>query len=384
MENRAVPNITHFCTLPFNGAQIDEEGKVTPCCNWDPSDQKGWPKLENGLHEALHHPRFQEVRSNMLNQIDTPGCRKCFENEKAKKESTRLSNLSRDKDWIKETYHNNLFNKDFHELHYLDTTFSILCNLSCRMCNSGVSSTYGKIVGKNKLADSFNISEVDIDVSKLNRLKFVGGEPLIEPKHNLFIEKIVSKGVKLKNLDLIYHTNATKLPTKAVQEVWKKCKSVQINLSIDAYGDMNWQQRPGPYTWNDIEKVCTQYKQWARDWKNINIRVSSVITKINVFYLHELENWINTFWGSEFKDKDSSFFGAYCIEWPKQLSICDWHNNEDKKQKVKEYLNKLEHKKIKNHILHWIDNDIGIYHQSFKYETSKLNEYWKYDIDKYL
>ncbi len=384
MENRAVLNVKYFCSLPFNGAQINEEGTVKPCCNWDPSDQKDWPTMEEGLTKAVQHPRFQEVRYNMLNNIYTPGCRKCFENEEAKKDSTRLANLSRDKDWIKETYDNNLFSKDFYELHYLDTTFSILCNLSCRMCSGGLSSTFGKIIKKDNITDSFDISEVDIDVSKLDRIKFVGGEPLMEPKHNLFIEKIVKSGVELKNLDLVYHTNATKLPTKAVQKVWKKCKSVLINLSIDGYGDINWKQRPGPYNWDDIERVCRQYKEWSKEWGNIRIRISSVITKINIFHLHELEKWIHNFWGKEYQERDNAFFGAYCIEWPRQLSICDWYLDEEKKKEVNEYIFNIQNKTIRNHIKYWINNNVGRRYGHFDKEQEMLNNYWKYDIEKYL
>lgn len=384
MEKRETPNVKYFCSLPFNGAQINEEGTVKPCCNWDPADQNDWPNMKDGLTNAVQHPRFQEVRDNMLNDIYTPGCRRCFENERAKKDSTRLANLSRDKDWIKQNFDNNLFNKDFYELHYLDTTFSILCNLSCRMCSGMVSSTFGKIIEKDNITDSYDISEVDIDVSKLDRIKFVGGEPLMEPKHNLFLEKIVRDGVNLKNLDLVYHTNATKLPTKAVQEIWKKCKSVLINLSIDGYKDTNWIQRPGSYTWDDIERVCKQYKEWSQQSENIRIRVSSVITKINIFHLHELEKWIDDFWGQEFYEKDHSFFGAYCIEWPKQLSICDWYLNEEKKKQVNEYIFKIKNNKIRNHIKFWIKNNVGRSYGKFDYEQEMLNDYWKYDIDKYL
>lgn len=383
MEKREIPHINYFCSLPFNGAQIDEDGTVRPCCNWDPVE-KDWPTMQYGLANAVQHHRFKEVRHNMLNGINTPGCRRCFENERAKKDSSRLANLSRDRDWIRETNHNNLFSKDFYELHYLDTTFSILCNLSCRMCSGAVSSTFGKIIGKDNITDSYDISEVDIDVSKLDRIKFVGGEPLMEPKHNLFLEKIVSDGVDLKNLDLVYHSNATKLPSKAVQEIWKKCKSVLINLSIDGYRDTNWQQRPGPYNWDDIETVCKQYKEWSQEWKNIRMRISSVITKINIFNLHELEKWIDDFWGQEYLEKDEAFFGAYCIEWPGQLSICDWSLDEEKKQKVNEYIFKIRNKKIRKHIKHWINNVVARKYPTFNLEQKILSDYWKYDIDKYL
>ena len=378
-----IPNTTHFCTHPFSGAQIHEGGLVMPCCNWDSNDRKGWPTLDDGLEKAVHHPRFQKVRNDMLNQIDTPGCRRCFENENAKGESSRTWSLEREKEWIKDSYSKNLFNKDFYQLRYLDATFSILCNLSCRMCSSNISTTFRKIVNGDSLPTSLDIDKFDLDISKLTYVKFVGGEPLMEPKHNLFIEKIVNEGVALENLNLIYHTNATKLPTQKILEVWKKCKSVQINLSIDAYGDINWKQRPGPYNWKDIENVCNKYKEWTRQYKNINVGISSVITKINVFYLQQLEEWINQFWNEEIKN-DKNFFNAYCIEWPKQLSICDWHNNDLRKKEVKEYIVKLKNNKIKKHVLFWIESDVGKHHDSFIRENKKLNDYWKYDIDKYL
>ena len=386
MKKANVPNSTYFCTLPFSGAQINEFGVVTPCCNWDFNDRKGWPKLEDGgLEKAVQHPRFQEVRNNMLEQKPTSGCRKCFDNERAKSQSFRLWTLERDKEWIKESQQRNLFDKDFFEMRYLDSVFSILCNLSCRMCSSSVSSTYSKIVEPHKkVLKTPQLDLYDIDFSKLSYLKFVGGEPLMEPKHDQFIEKITQEDVDIPNLSLIYHTNATMLPNKKVQAVWKKCKSIQINLSIDGYGDINWKQRPGPYTWQDVEKVCKQYRLWAREWKNIKIRVSSVITKINVFHLHELEQWADTFWDKDMHHKDHSLFEAHCIEHPGELSICDWHDNLERKTQIKKYLQNIKRPYLRDHILYWLENVSSKTAFDYNIKSKRLDKYWKYDIDKYL
>ena len=35
------------------------------------------------------------------------------------------------------------------------------------------------------------------------------------------------------------------LPSKQVQEFWKRCKQITL-MSIDSYAENNWHQRPGP------------------------------------------------------------------------------------------------------------------------------------------
>ena len=54
---------------------------------------------------------------------------------------------------------------------------------------------------------------------------------------------------------MTYHTNCTMLPSKQVQEFWKRCKQITLHMSIDSYAENNWHQRPGPYTWKDL-LVC--------------------------------------------------------------------------------------------------------------------------------
>ena len=100
--------------------------------------------------------------------------------------------------------------------------------------------------------------------------------------------------------------------------------------------------------------------------------------------MHELEKWIHNFWGKEYQERDNAFFGAYCIEWPRQLSICDWYLDEEKKKEVNEYIFNIQNKTIRNHIKYWINNNVGRRYGHFDKEQEMLNNYWKYDIEKYL
>jgi len=379
-----------FCPMPFIHAQINPGGKVLPCCKWQ-EDQDGntaWPNInDGGLDQALNHKNFQKVRQDLLEGKMPGGCSKCFKQESTLGKSYRLYRLNKDKSWIDKTF--DKLSKTYHSMRFIETAFSTLCNLSCRMCWPGVSSTFHKIVNpkqkKQQLYD-YGLDFYNIDLSNLKEIKFVGGEPLMEQKHDDFIQHLIDNNTDIKDLELIYHTNATVLPSPRVREFWKKCKSVQLKLSIDGYDSNNWNQRPGPYTWLDVIKVCDTYKQLAKDMPNLKIRISSTITKISVFHLVELENWIQDYW-KEFCDNDHLFWDAYPCVQPKQLAICDWTGNSERFSQVKKYLTQLKRKDIAMSILNEFDLNHSknfTYDDNFNDYQTKLNNYWNYSIDKYL
>lgn len=371
--------------MPFEHAMINDDGYVRPCCSWDmevDKDDDPWPNIkEGGLSKAVHHKKFRQVRQDILNGKDVDGCRKCHLQEKVKGSSFRKYRNHTDRDFINSTE----FTADTHVLRYIETGFSILCNLSCRMCWAGLSSTYWRITRpgtKIGTAYNFNNGSYDSDLTQLSEIKVVGGEPLMEQKHDDFIHELIKQDIPDNQLKMTYHTNATMLPSKKVQEFWKRCKLIQLNLSIDSYDKNNWEQRPGPYTWQDILAVCDQYKEWAKEWGNIRLNIGGTLTKINIFHVHEMEQWVKDYW------QGSPGWGSYgfqLAERPVQLSITDWKNNPERVQQVTEYVNtKIESLELQRHILSAFEEPTASGNTDFDSNQKLLDEYYGYNILQWL
>ena len=369
--------------MPFIHAYLDAKGDIRPCCSWDlevDDHQDPWPNIKDGLHNAVNSIKFQDVRDKVLRGENVEGCRKCYHQERNEGNSFRIRRLLEDRHWTpKQTFH-----KDFHRLRYLETGFSSLCNLSCRMCWSGSSTTFHKITKPGKrieLSYDWSIDEYDCDLSELTHLKFVGGEPLMEHKHDTFIDRLLKEHNDLSKLHILYHTNCTKLPSKQVQELWKQCRKIELSMSIDGYDKTNWLQRPGPYTWQDIIAVTDQFKAWSEEWGNIELGVGACLTKLNVFKMHELIDWTKTYFRNT---KGWKGLGFDVAERPREISIQDWNKDPVRVAQVTEYANTLAEPFRSQAIsgLHFIPAEGDI--ETFKYEQRKLNDYWGYSIDEYL
>ena len=82
------------------------------------------------------------------------------------------------------------------KIRYLETGISSLCNMACVMCGPYASSTIHSIeFPKKKIPKGFHESNdnIDEDLSELRYLKFVGGEPMLEHKHDDLLEKVMKK-----------------------------------------------------------------------------------------------------------------------------------------------------------------------------------------------
>ena len=131
-----------FCYYPFYAMVFKLYDKhdlkaVAPCCmmhdTYDPETNQYnsiLPKEElTGLtpHQIFHHPKFEELRENLSNNIRDSRCLTCWNLEDKNITSHRL-------------YTRWQFPEEFRtDLKEIDISLSNKCNLACRMCNTGSS-----------------------------------------------------------------------------------------------------------------------------------------------------------------------------------------------------------------------------------------------------
>lgn len=180
------------------------------------------------------------------------------------------------------------------------------------MCNPYSSSQWveewNSVVTKAELVPNFPIN--DEEAKRLSRLDWptnektwdslieiadtieeiylTGGEPTLAIEQyklfDLLIEKNLSKKIKLK-----YNTNLTNIPKKMI-EYWKNFRRIQINASIDAFGDLNRYIRY-PTAWSSVEKNMDQFF----NMKNVEVQLHCTVQTYNILNLNELFDWMKKY-----------------------------------------------------------------------------------------
>ena len=149
----------------------------------------------------------------------------------------------------------------------LDIRFSNLCNSKCIMCDPLYSSLWyedqilvnkkrhfdvgtkryniEKFVGVNKSTYRDDMPDWNDDprwwaqfdkmAPHMRHIYITGGEPFVQPVHDVFIQKLVDRGYA-KNIVIEYDTNLTVLNPK-ILNMLKEFKDIIIRVSLDGVGE---------------------------------------------------------------------------------------------------------------------------------------------------
>jgi sulfatase maturation enzyme AslB (radical SAM superfamily) len=263
-----------FCRFLSNGYSINLNKKlvVKPCC---------WYRGETPFDENL-----EQTRKLQLDSVTgwIPGCSVCQKQEQAGYNSFRQSSF----DIIPDT--------DDNAIVALDINIDFNCNAACVICGPEYSSLWAKQSDKNKVihiksdydAQSYlDTMLVTTDLSKLRRIKFFGGEPLLTDSHIQVLEKIPHP----EQVDIWYTTNASILPTPELLNLWGKFKLVYFEASIDGI-DEQFNYIRWPLRWSHIERNLLTLKATAP--VNVLFRINHTLNPFNIFYYDRLEQWVHT------------------------------------------------------------------------------------------
>lgn len=297
------------CVLPFHHLFIGPGNEIKPCCMFN-LDSKNQSKYL-GNEDMFQGETFENIRSNIRAGIPVNGCSRCYHQDTMSGDSYRTIFLKKYKD----TAGVDFTPPSKGELVFLEISFSNVCNNRCRMCNPNYSTNWysdAKKIGLHipvKGVIETDTTLKNLDLKKLKFIKISGGEPLMEQ------QKIIDllSSCSLENVSLFVNTNATMLPTAELMEIFKKCQSVEVNLSIDAYGDLNDFLRTGS-RWAEVEKNL----KWFYD-NFEKIRIHSTITIYNVNCYDKLIDYIKT----NFPRINHDFMMVFELEWMKVSNLPD-------------------------------------------------------------
>lgn len=294
MPNKKTPP-KHFCILPWIHLNINPNGKVNACCTQTDIFNLGSVRTEN-LSELWNCENLKKIRREILNGELPEACRYCFERECEGFESDR----QRANEYAAQKYHDLVDQTlsdgtlpDFN-LRSLDIRFSNFCNLSCRICRPVASSgwyTDAKFLGMKHL----DLSKIDTPtpgniklrdevfplLPQLDRIFFVGGEPLLQKDHYLTLLELL----KTNNTQILidYISNFTELTfgEYSVIDLWKKFPHVSVHISLDAIKERAELLRKG-LCW---EKFLKNLETVRKETPHVSLKVTPTVSIHNIFHI---------------------------------------------------------------------------------------------------
>lgn len=306
----------YFCTIPWVHLRLDHnyqsETGVSPCCkfyyeSWDQLNPEN--HVRDGIAKAMNTQPFQKIRANMLAGIPVDGCVNCYADEAVHGKSMRTdANKS-----FASIIDNNL-STNFLHTKFIEVSLDNTCNIECKMCSSYNST---KLRRRDELLgfdihpnSSFNPDLLDeLDLSHVEHIKMVGGEPLLSKNHLPFLKKFPDPS----KLSLLYNTNATILPEGEAKEIMASAKELSFIISCD-----------GIYKYND-------YQRWGSNFETIIANANTIknsfdnikwFTFLNTFTLLNLNNYGDTIqWFNEHNLETFSNWGegplsvAHAPDW---------------------------------------------------------------------
>lgn len=300
-----------FCVLPWMHVATNAAGTLRVCCNSTPG-KNGLEHPEGGkyklhkhdLREAWNCDTMQNIRQQFINGERPEMCERCFREEDAGVRSARQG-------WNESWYD---ANADYSsttpdpKAQYIDLRLGNLCNLKCRMCNPYAS---------NQWVDEWNLIEDPLPEEELKRLDtdtmtwpnkqrvwenlmnvadsieeiyLTGGEPTLALAQFRLFDFLIERGLN-ENITLKYNTNLTNIPQRMI-DYWSKFKRVKLNISIDAYGDLNRYIRY-PTNWRLVEKNLRRFVDMQD--QGIRIQIHTTVQIYNMLHLNTWFDWIKQF-----------------------------------------------------------------------------------------
>lgn len=307
--------------MPFTHMHIDTDSNVKLCCVADFNIPLSRDITTTSMREIWTGPEYQQIRRDMLNGVQVKQCSGCYNLEKdGGMGSDRIAHNS----WFKPDSNFDVDivngNTSGHPT-WVDWRPGRFCNLGCRMCFVGVSSTIADehlanpdltdVTGeewfevKDWIDDDKTYIEMQEMIPHLRTIKIAGGEPFFMQGVIKMLKWCIDSGNTHLRLDIT--TNGTRMQGKVLK--WLSAfNSVDIQFSIDGIGYVNDYIRYGA----EWDKIAAAYRQYLDSGFKTNL-----LATVQAYNLHDIPNIIQ-FW----KDNGShNNLILNFVNWPSEFKI---------------------------------------------------------------
>lgn len=266
------------CYAPWVTTYELSNGDIVPCCEWDFSKPVISTRKHVSLDDRFNHPNMVKLKNHFLTSDVLPiPCNNCQKEEKA----GLISQRQEIAEVIKKspTYK---FNPDEYKLLWLDYRESNLCNFSCKMCGTELSSTHAKIAGVyGKTGILKNPHKLQMYLDKLDDvelIQFLGGEPTLTDSLYIILKEIRNRNLQ-HNMKVGIVTNGSLLHRHEdnLLELFDGFRDVDISISIDVTGDQHnyWRHNN---TWKTVEENINKIYEWKQLHSNVRCNTRTALS----------------------------------------------------------------------------------------------------------
>jgi radical SAM protein with 4Fe4S-binding SPASM domain len=345
-----------LCKAPLTAALIDTNKGVRPCCVYDNTYIGNIKK--DSLINIINSDEWKKLKQQMYSNEWPAPCLPCKEREDV---SGGWS--------VRHLFNEGSFDVtgwEEEKLTYLEFNGSNICNLSCLHCNAGFSSRWvtetNKAIAihstyeyekrsrmswmdavikytddekgrstKMHLPDPDLVIEnlKELDLSNLRTINFKGGEPFLNSETTAILKYLDEQNI-LSQVAITISTNGTYINDETL-ELLKKCKFINLYISVDGVGELFNYIRYGDAKFEDIEPTIAKLNTVAA----IDIQVSVAVMNYNAFNLVDIRNWVYDMAAKYDKVNNRCGF-SNCLTHPTYLSLLTL-SDETRKELAKHY-----------------------------------------------
>lgn len=280
-----------FCPAPWIQISSSSDGRPKYCYGANDSNHTSFSDF--WFSNKLENIRQEFSKGNYIS-----GCARCIKEKNL--------NLNNRQDKFFKIVENN--KENFEELfnnwkagvkiypEELNLRFSNICNLKCRMCNSGSSNLFRKEVIKNKELMEFyptggnkpatiNNKDLKLFLPNVKRVAITGGEPLVNNEFYKFIDLCIETNTA-KNIYLRITTNGTTIPDMLIEKL-KQFKNVKILISLDGIENV-YEYIRFPNKWSNID-----LNKFATLSNSFDLYVDYTLQVYNYLHINKFTNYFN-------------------------------------------------------------------------------------------
>jgi len=264
------------CYSLHHSISIDPNGYVRPCCKFrDTFDMLMDYKSVDNIFSSK---QWKKTKKLLQNGYWPDGCSSC----KFAEENNLLSR--------RQSYDYRFEYGDF----LLDISLGNFCNLKCRMCNEHLSTSWFadaiKLGRKKQVQWQITKEEIDKILNYIKNQKRIvvelkGGEPLINPNAQYFLEKISKLNIPVK---LVVISNGTKLPQWFID--LSSHIEIDYQLSIDGVGNTyEYVRGDNTFSW----KQCLERIKQIEELNFTSFSYNYVVQNLTIHNMYEFTKIVN-------------------------------------------------------------------------------------------
>jgi sulfatase maturation enzyme AslB (radical SAM superfamily) len=308
-----MPNKKIFCNVPWTNTHIYWDGSYGVCCSEQhpPHQTPTQYNIKNmSVGSWYNSTPMQQFRKNIQSATPIPACQGCYHEEEHGYESRRIKENFKSVIFTEQafdrSYQQSPYYSEFERSDYSTSKLPIdwhvdlgnECNLACKMCEPSASSSISNQYMKWQLIDESanrnwtqdaeswnNFTASILAVPNLNRLHFMGGEPLLNKKFTELLDFLIDN--KKTGISISFVSNGTMINSDLIEKL-KQFRTFDIEISIESIKNNNDYIRQGSHVQDTMKNIMWLKEQQSEQF---HLVMRSVPQLLNVNNYDQYIQW---------------------------------------------------------------------------------------------